>query len=430
MRQRWVSESNPQYAKALEKLDKITLNLLQAARETFVQIYYPGKKGLMKADFIMSFNNNNFNGEDQVKGVLTQKQKFTTDVTGDTFKNKCQDRLFTQKEMRWVDVRERAATEPLWQWHIPRALDDLKDEMLRKNVWRENGGYVDKGPFPKEKTEVMEQERFRNDDTGEVTLKLIPKYGDNVLYEIGAIATEASLEIDDCNDFKTSELVLSFLCVDSTQEHETGDAIEWKNRIELKYRVYDKGNDKVVELRAIPKVPIHYTTDGSSPKENGGLYNGEFVVPNSSNLVLAVVEGTTEYKTIQIDRKKKESLNIDKDKPIHLKKRSSTSDTAESYQLLDDLKKQSARLMGVNIQFFKNDNKSWVELNLDPQTEVEIDKLEASMENIRNNFMNVGSVNISLSFESICFPTGQDFLDWVAKNKFKLNDFKKDEIEQ
>ena len=99
----------------------------------------------------MEFRDNNYNGEKQVKDLLLQRQKFTEDVTGDTFRKKCEDRLFTQKEMRWIDVKERAATNPVWQWHIPRALDDLKDEMLKKDMWRENGGYIEKPPFPKEK---------------------------------------------------------------------------------------------------------------------------------------------------------------------------------------------------------------------------------------------------------------------------------------
>ena len=101
--------------------------------------YYPAKTGLLKADFFMEFTGNDYNGEKQVKDVLLQRQKFTVDVTDDNFRKKCEDRLFTQKEMRWSDVKDRAATNPAWQWHLPRALDDLKDDMLKKasgGAWR------------------------------------------------------------------------------------------------------------------------------------------------------------------------------------------------------------------------------------------------------------------------------------------------------
>jgi len=116
-----------------------------------MQLYYPTKAGLFKADFFMEFTSNDYNGEEQIRAVLIDRKKFTTDVTSDTFRTKCEDRLFTQKEMRWSDVKERAATNPLWQWHIPRALADLRDDMLKKNIWREHGGYIEKTPFPKRK---------------------------------------------------------------------------------------------------------------------------------------------------------------------------------------------------------------------------------------------------------------------------------------
>ncbi|MCK7574587.1 MAG: hypothetical protein MZV65_00795 [Chromatiales bacterium] len=58
---------------------------------------------------------------------------------------------------------------------------------------------------------------------------------------------------------------VSFLAVDSTGEHETGDPITWTNRITLKGRVFDSGSDKMMELRAAPPAPIRYTTDGSGP---------------------------------------------------------------------------------------------------------------------------------------------------------------------
>ena len=34
-----------------------------------------------------------------------------------------------------------------------------------------------------------------------------------------------------------------------------------------------------------PNYEIKYTTDGSEPKENGGIYNGEFVLPESCKFV-------------------------------------------------------------------------------------------------------------------------------------------------
>lgn len=437
MEEEKVPENNPQYQKALEKRDRIKLELLQAARETFAQLYYPAKTGLLKADFFMEFTGNDYNGEKQVKDVLLQRQKFTVDVTDDNFRKKCEDRLFTQKEMRWSDVKDRAATNPAWQWHLPRALDDLKDDMLKKGIWREHGGYIEKPPFPKEKTKVLVQELRRDDTTGEVTLKLIPQYGDRVHYEIGAPATTASNLVENLNEFKTKELKLSFLCVDSTGEHETGGPVEWQNKITLKYRVFDKGDDKVVELLAAPATTIKYTTDGSNPKEYGGICDGEIIVPKDSAFVLAVAEAQGIYsETIQIkiDRTKGTSINIYKDKPLKLYKRCKTSDTAETYQELDLLKKHGAELSDVIVTLYRVDDgggeKGWIELTVDSSLKVEIERLENSIDAVRNNFMAEGKVNISLEYGTARFATGQNFLDWVASKKKSLQDFKEQEIVQ
>lgn len=430
--------NNPQYLKAQEKRDRIKLELLQAARETFVQLYYPSKVGLTKADFFMEFTNNEYNGEKQIRDVLFQKKKFTVDVTDDNFRQKCEDRLFTQKEMRWSDVKERAAVNPVWQWHLPRALDDLKDAMLRKGIWREHGGYIEKPPFPKEKTNVLIQELRRDEKTGEVTLKLIPQYGDRVYYEIGgAPATTASQLVENLNEFRTKELKLSFLCVDSTGEHETGEPINWQNKIDLKYRIFDKGDDKVVELLSVPASTIKYTTDGSNPKEYGGLYDGEIVVPKNSTFVLAVAESkdiTSDTIQIKIDWTKGSGIVIDKEKPLKLDKRHKTSDTAETYQELSLLKKHDAVLSDVIVTLYKTDGnggeKSWIELTFDSSIKVETERLENSMESVRNNFLAEGKVNISLEYGNAYFATGQNFLDWVAAKKKSLQEFKEQEILQ
>jgi len=84
--------------------------------------------------------------------------------------------------------------------------------------------------------------------------------------------------VENINQFKTRELRLAFLCVDSTGEHETGEPEEWQNTITLKYRIYNRGNQQVVELQSAPPASIRYTTDGSNPKEYGGLYDGEIIV--------------------------------------------------------------------------------------------------------------------------------------------------------
>jgi hypothetical protein len=232
-------------------------------------------------------------------------------------------------------------------------------------------------------------------------------------------------------------LKLSFLCIDSTGEHETGDPIEWQNIITLKYRIYDKGDNKVVVLQSAPATTIKYTTDGSNPKEYGGVYDGEIEVPSNATYVLAVAEANGIYSEplqIKIDRTKASGLTIEKDKLLRLYKRYKTNDTAETYQELAFLKKHGAKLSDVIITLYKvadeSGEKGWIELVFDSSVIVEIDRLENSIDIIRDNFITAGKVNISLEYGIARFASGQDFLDWVAAKRMLMNDFSEQEIVQ
>ncbi|MEK4165311.1 DUF499 domain-containing protein [Anoxybacillus sp. FSL W8-0104] len=430
-----VPESNQQYQIALETKAKKTLAVLQIARETFVTLYFPNKNGIASTDFLMEFVGNDYNGEEQVKKALMSKQKFIEDVTGDTFRKKCEDRLFTQKEMRWTDIKERAATNTAWQWHIPSALNALRDECLKKDIWREHGGYIEKGPFEKEKTTVLIQVIDRDEETGEVTLKLTPQYGDKVFYEIGGTATEASLEVENLNNFKTNELKLSFLCVDTSGEHGTGEPVEWTNDIKIRYKIQDTPQGKLVRFQSHPSVKIKYTTDGSDPKEHGGIYHDEFLLPDNTTFIQVVAEYNGEYfdyQTIKVEKTKDLASVINKEAKLELMKRFKTNDTNDTYSELALLKKHQATISDIQLTLFKTDSGSsgWIDLSMDSSTIVDTDKLEQTIDHLRNSFMNDGRVSINLEYNIVRFKTGQHFLDWAMEKQLSLSDISEQEIRQ
>ncbi|MEW5920667.1 MAG: DUF499 domain-containing protein [Bacillota bacterium] len=434
-----VSQNDPLYKQATGKQDKARLNLLASARETFVTLHYPAKDNkLLTADFLMEFTGNHFDGEEQIRKVLLERRKLETDTAGDTFRQKCEERLFTRREMRWSEIKERAATNPAWQWHLPEALDTLKDNLLRKGTWRESGGYIEKPPFPKEKTTVQVQELSRNDDTGEAKLKIIPRYGDRVYFEIDSPATSGSQPVLNLNDFRTKELKLSFLCVDSTGEHETGEPVEWCNRITLKYRFYtDRDGNTALELRSAPAAQIRYTSDGSNPKEHGALYDSDFTVPPGTHyvLALAVAEKQGLYSdTLQLKVPQKGEggrpggREVDKGKPLSLSKKYRTSDTRQTYAALEILKKYEASISDFSLTIHKE--KSWLELTADPDSRFVPDMLEAQAGNLREGFAGDDSVNITLEYKKTHFPSGQHFLDWVEENRLDLHSFHESEVLQ
>ena len=156
-------------------------------------LFYPHMDQLRSADFLMNFRDNNYNGEKQIREALGTKQKFTEDIESDSLRKKCEARLFTQKAMLWSEVKKRAAINTQWQWHRTDALDRLKEKLVHADQWREEGGYVEKPPFPQPATDVQVQELSRNDDTGEVRLRLNPVHGEILYYELAAPPPQAQL---------------------------------------------------------------------------------------------------------------------------------------------------------------------------------------------------------------------------------------------
>ncbi|MBE7157121.1 MAG: DUF499 domain-containing protein [Rhodospirillales bacterium] len=419
-----VPDTDPQKQGAEASKEKINLRLLSAARESFTKLHYPQNDVLLNADFMMNFEGNEYNGEKQIRETLKAKQKFTDDTNSDTFRKKCEQRLFTQQVMPWSEIKRRAAINTKWQWHIPSALDSLKSRLILEDQWREEGGLIDKGPFPAPETEVRVSELKRNDETGEVTLRLTPVHADKVHYEIGSDATTASGLISDLQNFTTSELHLSFLAVDGTGTHATGPTRSWKNRLTLKHRLFQKGSDRMCELSAAPTAPIRYTTDGSEPRASGGTYTDAFVVPPGTVVILAVAEkdGVTS-EVLRIDVPKEAApFNVDLEKPAVWKRPFIHATTKETYEFIAQLKKHGAQASGgVRITVA---GKRWLETSAAEAVRLSADQIESLIKPLREL---LGEGQVEVSAASLIFGKGRDLQDWVADAKTQL---KPAEVEQ
>lgn len=419
-----LADNDPQRVSAGEMRDQISLRLLSAARETFTKIVYPQADQLRGADFLMNFQGNAYSGEEQIRETLKAKQKFTEDIQSDTFRRKCEDRLFTQKVMAFSDIEQRAAINSKWQWHHPSALDDLRSRMILEDKWRENGGLIEKGPFPKPQTEVRVQLLKRDDDTGEATLRLTPVHADIVHYEVGPGVTTGSQQVIDLNALKTKELEVSFLAVDSSGEHETGSPAVWRNSLTLKHRLYQDGDARRCELRVVPKGEIRYTTDGSDPKQ-GGIYEGDFEIPEGCVLVLAVAQhgdAASELLKIEIPRVGAiEKVQIDAQAPARWNRHHEAKTTQASYDLLGRMKKFGSTAIGVRLGVIGT---QWADLAFDPATALSADKIESLLDPLRQL---IDDGQVSIEAETLRFEKGQDLLDWVADVRTSL---KSGEVDQ
>jgi len=107
-----IPENDPQMVQSRDLADRIKGNFHSAVRETFTTLWYPpiaDNASLESADFSMRFEGNNYNGERQILDLLKEKLKFTEDISSDTFRKKCEQRLFTIQSMPWNEVKRELA---------------------------------------------------------------------------------------------------------------------------------------------------------------------------------------------------------------------------------------------------------------------------------------------------------------------------------
>jgi len=410
-----LPDNDPQFSGAREMHDKIRLRLLSAARESFTRLLYPAADQLLPADFQMNYQDNNFQGEKLIRDALLAKQKFTEDIASETFRAKCEQRLFTQQQMAFSEIKRRAAINTKWQWHHPSALDDLKNRMLMEDQWRDQGGLLDKGPFPLPVTDVKIQELRRDEESGEVSLKLTPLYGDVIHFEIESPATPASSPVETPAQFSTTEMRLTFLAVDSTGKHETGQPRVWQNRVTLRYRLFHANGQRQCEIVSAPPAEIRYMTDGSDPRTIGGVYLEPFPILPGVVVIQAVGEKSgilSEVLRIDVPQGGDDTeFVIDRERPLDWNRSHRLPGTKEVFDFFALLKKYEATASGMRLLVSTD---TWLESSGAPGLIMTADQFEMLLAPMREV---VDDANVTLEVEAIHFTTGDSFLHWVEDQK-------------
>lgn len=411
--------------------DKAIQALLSTIRETFVTLFYPMKNGIISSDIRFEFKDNHFDGEEQVRNTLKDAMKFvpfsSDDKDLETMRKKCEQRLFTTKQMQYSQILDRAATEMSWQWYKPDQMDVLKENCLKKDEWREEGGYLEKGPFEKEPTSVHVEQTDYDPDTLEFTLT-IHGVGGRVYYDIGAEPTEASTELTG-QTLTTKEPELYFICIDSTGERKTGDVSHFIGEPTYKYGERDSASGRMFRIVHNPKYEIRYTTDGSEPKENGGIYIDEFQIPDNCRFISMVqmyhnmIVGSIKNVSVEKGSAPAPKKKIDPDKPLSFayNNQKKCNDTQETYDELDTL----AKIDGIVISgayayiYEKDDAGRYVDL----QTSIDYtpEEFKLMIDSVRSNSFEGKDINITFGYKGLLFAKGQDFNNWVDLAKLDLS---------
>lgn len=408
--------TDPQW-KALDTLkDRILFQFTSALTQAFDTLVYPHtNNALRQSAIILEFKGNAWKGEDIIRKTLADAQKFTADVTADVFRQKCEQRLFVSNPSQWAEVKRQAATNTLWQFHRPDALDTLKAESIRRDYWREEGTYVRKGPFPKPETSVRPVFLSR-DSNGVGWLKIEALHGDRVYYEAGSsLPTEASSKVSDFQRFQAKGLRYNFLCVDSRGEHPTGEPVEWVGEPELKYG-FDPATRKVT-LKSLPDGSISYTTDGRSP-EYGASYDAPFTAPEACTVVLAVtdVEGI-KSKTLKVPIPKGTGgggglFEIDPHKPCMWSHRHKLDDSGATWKFIEEMAKHIVTAFDTIIKVENGTGDQTIEYlgsRAEGYTSENLRELCDALQQL------VGPGTVRLECARTRFASGQALLDWYKE---------------
>jgi hypothetical protein len=371
-----VAAADPNWA-ALESLkDRVRVQLASALKQAFDTVVYPSINASLRARAIDvpfdSKGDGRGSGEKAIRDTLVAEQKFADKTGPDELQKKAEARLFTAKSLPWAEVKRQAATITTWQLHHPNALEGLRDACVQRGEWREQGTFIEKGPFPPPETSVRVKVLSRDDDSGTTWLALEALHGDTIYYETGeSEPTTSSTKVAAAQRFEATGLRYQFRAYDSTGKNPAGPAVSWAGTVTLKYDPKAATAGSTFTLKAIPGGQIRYTTDATNPR-TGAIYDGPFQVPAGCRIIqaIATAEGVeSEQLDVRVHPKVAEAKQqfggdaapgggvaplipqwqIDSAAPAIWKRAWKADDNAATYRLLKALRKADGRVFNVSL---------------------------------------------------------------------------------
>ena len=371
------------YEEARDRLEEAEDRFNKALSAAYNRLYFPSMNEIDGREFLapvtidngLKLGEGDQSAEAQIEALLASPRanyKLALDLTENfsEYFAMAEEYLWPSgKDNRrtpWKDVVSRAKSNPAWPW-MPGTggMDTLKTEALKQGRWRlGEDGYIEKGPFPKEKTTVNVTVLGTNPETGETILSLTPRHAGEspiVYYHPGKDQiSEKDPVVEDLDNFTTREGTLSFWVKDPTGQYESGPPVRWVADLKIRHQVDPAGDKRRVTLQCTPSAEMAYTLDGSNPKD-GLLYEGPFEIgPEAVRLLVYARAGeATKTADFQIPASGDKTVHIDEAKPARLNssKRVALDTTDRVFGVINHFKDQPAtRFKGVRIEIGEGEN--------------------------------------------------------------------------
>lgn len=264
----------------------------------------------------------------------------------------------------WRDVVARAKSLPAWPW-MPGAngLDTLKTEALKQGRWRQGeDGYIEKGPFPKDKSTVSVSQIGTDPDTGAAILTLTPRHAGESPVVIYATRPEGLVDgtpVPNLESFATTEGTLYFEARDSSGRYDTGTPVQWVAKLAIRHQVDPAADRRRVTLACAPKAALRYTLDGSNPRD-GSTYEAPFEIGGEEVRLLVHAQAGEATATAQftIPARGDKRVQIVDDRPAALnRKRIDLDSTDRVFGVLNRFGDQPGTLFkGVRIDLGQDEH--------------------------------------------------------------------------
>ncbi|WP_305768153.1 DUF499 domain-containing protein [Candidatus Epulonipiscium viviparus] len=414
-------EGNTQLKEAEIMKDRQMQNLISTIRELFVTLYFPTKNGIDSKDFRLEFTKMKYNGEEQIAKCLLDARKYEeVEEQGlEILRKKCEQRIFIAKTMTLKQLKERAATEPSWQWYPAGQLEKLLKACIAKDAWREKDGYIIKGPFV-DPTEVKVEQVNYDEKSNKFRLKVMGIGGEVYYAKSGALAETKLLE----EELETSECRLNFRCVDPTGKRVEGEMVKFVGKVPIAGEQYEDEGAQIFRIVAHPEYAVKYTIDGSNPKENGELYAEPIEVAKGCREILVAVfldKTLVEERRFEVIEVVDGVRAVNKKERLIYMRQKQWRNTATTYKDFEELER-FAKIRGATIAI----SDKTMSVNLSMKETDEPAKILQLINDIRETVFKERDVEIISAYQALEFKTGKLFLDWAKKNKLEVEDLRKD----
>jgi hypothetical protein len=372
----------------------------------------------------MTFAANRYDGEEQIKKVLTDARKFRPKVDDefDGLRTRLESDLFSAKRVPWADVKRAAAMQQGFVMLPPRGLDHIRDQCVEvRKLWRAHpGGYVEKPPFPPDRTGVIFRTGTRDETTGRTSLVVKAVHGDRVHWAptpgVSAASPIVTGEVLD-----TDKVSLWFLCIDTKHtvgtegHHETGDPVHWTGKVEVKI---DPQSGATMRRMALSSVPpgalIRFTVDDSEPTSSGTTYTEPVEIGDGGCTFAAIAEREgvrSEKVTYRFPPRSaaaggSEAPEIDPNRPAKWKARLKFRTTEDTYNAVKAAKDAQATIMGLEINVTsREDSDAFASLVMGEGVGLPASDMEGVLADLQAR---VPGGEVTLAAPVVSFETGTD----------------------